>query len=134
MQQCVDNEGFSTPTGTSLVRLTRSPSAYFGSRERPRSAKAMETMPPERLEALRKEFEQLDANGSGRIDFEEMADKMRELGFEDDEIRVRLKKGDLDGDFPVGGAVEGPIIVGDDSLDHLERVQIDFPSGPLVSR
>ena len=99
MQQCVDNEGFSTPTGTSLVRLTRSPSAYFGSRERPRSAKAMETMPPERLEALRKEFEQLDANGSGRIDFEEMADKMRELGFDDDEIRARLKKGDLDGDF-----------------------------------
>ena len=99
MQQCVDNEGFSTPTGTSLVRLTRSPSAYFGSRERPRSAKAMETMPPERLEALRKEFEQLDADGSGRIDFEEMADKMRELGFDDDEIRARLKKGDLDGDF-----------------------------------
>ena len=98
MQQCVDNEGFSTPTGTSLVRLTRSPSAYFGSRERPRSAKAMETMQPERLEALRKEFKLLDANGSGRINFEEMADKMRELGFKDDEIRERLKKGDLDGD------------------------------------
>ena len=77
---------------------SNSPSAYFGSRERPRSAKAMETMQPERLEALRKEFELLDANGSGRINFEEMADKMRELGFKDDEIRERLKKGDLDGD------------------------------------
>jgi len=88
-----DREDVSSPVG-------RSPSAYFGSRERPRSAKAMETMPPERLEALRKEFElKLDADGSGRIDFEEMADKMRELGFDDDEIRARLKKGDLDGDF-----------------------------------
>ena len=55
-------------------------------------------MQPERLEALRKEFKLLDANGSGRINFEEMADKMRELGFKDDEIRERLKKGDLDGD------------------------------------
>ena len=77
---------------------SNSPSAYFGSRERPRSAKVMETMQPERLEALRKEFKLLDANGSGRINFEEMADKMRELGFKDDEIRERLKKGDLDGD------------------------------------
>src|SRR5215468_1100502 len=42
--------------------------------------------------------------------------------------------GDLDGDLPVGRAIERPVVGGDELLDHLERVQIDFSLGPLVSR
>ncbi len=40
----------------------------------------------------------------------------------------------LDGDLTVRGAIEGPIVGGDDLLDQFERVEIDFVSGPLVSQ
>jgi hypothetical protein len=42
--------------------------------------------------------------------------------------------GDLDGDFPLGGPVERPVVRLDDLLDHFERVRVDFVLGPLVSR
>jgi hypothetical protein len=42
--------------------------------------------------------------------------------------------GDLDGDLAVRCAIEGPVVGGDDLFDHLERVEIGFPSGPLMSR
>ena len=62
------------------------------------SAKAKKNIPPERLEVLRRAFDLMDADGSGRIDFKEMAASMRALGFNDSEIRQTIKSGDVDGD------------------------------------
>ena len=39
----------------------------------------------------------------------------------------------FDRNLAIRRSIEGPIIGGDDALDHLERVQIVLLSGPLVS-
>lgn len=55
-------------------------------------------MTEERKEALRECFQLMDSDGSGEIDFSELAVAMRALGFGNEEIREAIKMGDTDGD------------------------------------
>jgi len=52
----------------------------------------------ERKAALKECFALMDADGSGEIDFPELAIAMRALGFGNDEIREAIRQGDYDGD------------------------------------
>mmetsp|Transcript_36243 Transcript_36243/g.95547 ORF Transcript_36243/g.95547 Transcript_36243/m.95547 type:complete len:324 (-) Transcript_36243:597-1568(-) len=63
-----------------------------------RAARPKKDLSEERLAGLQNAFDLMDADGSGAIDFAELAAAMRALGFSGDEIRNTIKQGDADGD------------------------------------